>query len=446
MSIKLSEQRPKEPMTPFDNDWVKKHFKKGVDYNSSLKSRLQQKKPSIAGLAGPKEVNEGGSSVTSQITLEHSKINWQIEDMSMFARSSPLMSARITTQPVPAGSPARLIRKVLPDDSPRDQKSEKKQTKDDKIKLARKTIEHLNKSKESILEIQNSVEEESSDEPEPFNLMNVQLYKERGDEYKILSNRMRILKMKHKKYPNMRNYDGQSSQNYSNAFDPMRQKIRLMPQTRVRHLGSGKNPDFYFLKAAKQSLNNELTNAIESLNKGLAINPSHLLCKFNHGVLMYKLGLLSQARSDFQMISALYKKEFAGHYNFGMTLFQLGLYKEALDALDLIICQSKSALSLLQQMLLEKSGKKDIDDEELEEPAKKDACQPGKKQRFFDFELLHDTYMLKAQCYYRSNDPLECVKNLNLANKFQDWRSLQESGQKNLLTTAKLNLLFRNLV
>ena len=145
--------------------------------------------------------------MTSQVTLEHSKINWQIEDMSMFARSSPLMSARIATQHVPAGEPARLVTKVLPDDSPRDQRSEKKQTKNEKIKLARKTIEHLNNSKESILEIQNSMEEESSDEADPFNLMNVQLYKERGDDHKILSNRMRILKMKHKKYPNMRNYD-----------------------------------------------------------------------------------------------------------------------------------------------------------------------------------------------------------------------------------------------
>ena len=46
-------------------------------------------------------------------------------------------------------------------------------------------------------------------------------------------------------------------------------------------------------------MNNELTHAIESLEKGLAIKPTHLPCRFNHGVLMFKLGMLYHAKYDF---------------------------------------------------------------------------------------------------------------------------------------------------
>jgi len=68
-----------------------------------------------------------------------------------------------------------------------------------------------------------------------------------------------------------------------------------MPMTRAPK-NQGKTPDFYFMEATKLSLSNNLTQAIESLHKGLSINPIHLYCRFTHGVLMFKLGLISQAR------------------------------------------------------------------------------------------------------------------------------------------------------
>jgi len=35
-----------------------------------------------------------------------------------------------------------------------------------------------------------------------------------------------------------------------------------------------------------------------------------------------------------------------------------------------------------------------------------------------DFELLYDTHMLKAQCLWRSNQPLEAVKNFKTAKRY----------------------------
>lgn len=43
---------------------------------------------------------------------------------------------------------------------------------------------------------------------------------------------------------------------------------------------------------------------------------------------MFKIGLITQARSDFEMVYELYPKELFIKYNYAVTLFQLGLYEE----------------------------------------------------------------------------------------------------------------------
>jgi hypothetical protein len=74
-------------------------------------------------------------------------------------------------------------------------------------------------------------------------------------------------------------------------FDPLRIKLRIMPLSRAPSI-QGKNSDFYFVEASKLSLRGDLTSAIEMLKKGLELKPTHLICRFNHGVVMFKLGLI----------------------------------------------------------------------------------------------------------------------------------------------------------
>ena len=81
-------------------------------------------------------------------------------------------------------------------------------------------------------------------------------------------------------------------------FDPLRIRLRVMPLARAP-LTIGKNSDFYFIEACKLSLKNDLPSALEMLTRGLDLKPTHFLCRFNHGVLMFKLGLLQEAISDF---------------------------------------------------------------------------------------------------------------------------------------------------
>lgn len=100
-------------------------------------------------------------------------------------------------------------------------------------------------------------------------------------------------------------------------FDPLRIRLRVMPISRAP-LVHGKNSDFYFVEAAKVSLKGQFCEAIYILMKGLELKPTHFLCRFNHGVLLFKLGLINLALEDFTMLINLYPKEPFPYYNLAL--------------------------------------------------------------------------------------------------------------------------------
>ena len=51
-------------------------------------------------------------------------------------------------------------------------------------------------------------------------------------------------------------------------LDPIRIRLKVMPVNNCPQ-PKGKNSDFYFIEAAKKSLRNELTQAIDLLKRGL---------------------------------------------------------------------------------------------------------------------------------------------------------------------------------
>ena len=97
-------------------------------------------------------------------------------------------------------------------------------------------------------------------------------------------------------------------------FDPLRIRLRVMPVSRAPKT-IGKNSDYYFIEACKLGLKSELPSAIEMIKKGLALKPTHFLCRFNHGVLQFKLGLVQEAMADFEMACKLFPKEIFASYN-----------------------------------------------------------------------------------------------------------------------------------
>lgn len=63
------------------------------------------------------------------------------------------------------------------------------------------------------------------------------------------------------------------------------------------------NSDYYFKEASKKCLREEMPKAIDLVKRGLALNPQHYLCRFLQGVMMFKLGLVCEASSDFYLLT-----------------------------------------------------------------------------------------------------------------------------------------------
>ena len=110
---------------------------------------------------------------------------------------------------------------------------------------------------------------------------------------------------------------------------------------------------------------------------------------------MFKLGLLRQAKFDFEMVANDYPKELTTHFNLALTHLQLGDYAAANKAVDAIVSQSKRPVQTSDSL-----------------------NQASAKEGSPNYELLYDTHMLKAQCCWRLNMPLEAVKNFNIAARY----------------------------
>lgn len=97
------------------------------------------------------------------------------------------------------------------------------------------------------------------------------------------------------------------------------------------------------------------------------------------------------------MVAKDYPKELTTHFNLALTHLQLGDYAAANNAVEPIVSQSKRPVQPSDTFNSNKASAKD--------------GTPN-------FELLYDTHMLKAQCYWRLNMPLDAVKNFNIAARY----------------------------
>ena len=73
------------------------------------------------------------------------------------------------------------------------------------------------------------------------------------------------------------------------------------------------------------------------LIKGLSSCQNKLYYKFTHGVIMFKLGILETAVEDFEEVSRENPKESIAHFNYALTLFQLGWYTTSISIFEYLI-------------------------------------------------------------------------------------------------------------
>ena len=62
-----------------------------------------------------------------------------------------------------------------------------------------------------------------------------------------------------------------------------------------------------------------------------------------------------------------------------------------------------------------------------------------------DFELIQDTYLLMAYCYWRLNNLNKSIWYLNTAKRFTGWEDMLPK-EPHRLTSAQINQEFRNLM
>ena len=65
----------------------------------------------------------------------------------------------------------------------------------------------------------------------------------------------------------------------------------------------GKNADYFFIKGFKHSVTEDYSHAMAAFLKGLDIKSDHLLCRFNLGVMLFKLGLYQEASAQYNILA-----------------------------------------------------------------------------------------------------------------------------------------------
>lgn len=109
-------------------------------------------------------------------------------------------------------------------------------------------------------------------------------------------------------------------------LDPVRIKIRVLPVS-AGCQPKGMNADFYFREAGKKALMGNLTQALDLLKRGLTMKPDHYQCRFNHGVILFKFGLIKEAIDDFKRLTDENPRMTWPKFNLAISLIQMGVPK-----------------------------------------------------------------------------------------------------------------------
>ena len=162
---------------------------------------------------------------------------------------------------------------------------------------------------------------------------------------------------------------------------------------------------------------------------------------------MFKLGLIVEAKNDFQMVSSLYNKELSGHFNHALCLYQLGEYAAALEALSPVAAQCAGALKSLNKLKEKHNHDGNFQDCNLE----------GEKQ--YDYQLFQDATLLRARCLWKkmetqacditedtSEENTELLTALKYSRKFEVWNKLRRNQRKPLPKTKDLLISLQNSI
>jgi len=88
---------------------------------------------------------------------------------------------------------------------------------------------------------------------------------------------------------------------FNECFDPMRLKIIMLQKDQANPFG--KNPDYFFVKGLDYLNARDVELAIKCFEKGVHDKSTHLLCRFNLGYTLFKVGHFQAAVAHYETLA-----------------------------------------------------------------------------------------------------------------------------------------------
>lgn len=132
-------------------------------------------------------------------------------------------------------------------------------------------------------------------------------------------------------------------QKINKLFDSMRLKIIMLEKQKANCFG--KNPDYYFAKGVDYLNVQDFSNAIQCFQKGVHDKHTHLLCRFNLGYVLFKVGHFPEAANQYHIL-AQQCLELRIHpaeqvplvlFNKAASELQAGLYSKVVESAQLAL-------------------------------------------------------------------------------------------------------------
>mmetsp|Transcript_33709 Transcript_33709/g.32733 ORF Transcript_33709/g.32733 Transcript_33709/m.32733 type:complete len:185 (+) Transcript_33709:221-775(+) len=118
-------------------------------------------------------------------------------------------------------------------------------------------------------------------------------------------------------------------------FDPMRLKLIQIPLSDVPNQDSKIGADYHFIQGLKSMLKRDYGLALNSFDRGIQEQPRNSFnCKFNKGVVLFKLGLFQEALLIYRELSKIDRLDKRVAFNRAVCEIQNGRYKHCIKKID----------------------------------------------------------------------------------------------------------------
>ena len=115
----------------------------------------------------------------------------------------------------------------------------------------------------------------------------------------------------------------------------MRIKLMMVTLNEISNQYTKQGSDYHFVKGFKYQSNHDHQNALNAYEQGLREYPnSSFNCKFNIGVILFKLGLFKEALQCYQDLEKIEPLDKRICYNKAISELQNGKYNQCIITID----------------------------------------------------------------------------------------------------------------